>query len=273
MHAKVSTSFLVILITLLSIRGFELSSRPLSISDAYACGNEAQAALMMNGAFSVVHNSRRAFKDEIKAITYLNEAQMQQILADNQMLPFNRVVPNYYDQPRNAVLILLESWSYQYIDGLSGNNYGVTPFFDSIVEKSMVWSNAYAAGQRSIEGMQAVLTSVPLLEGRDTIGFGLEQNRLTKIAAEANRAGYNTVFMQTSKRRSFQVNAVAGSLGFDHYFGLEDFPEYKEYPEESRFGWDHDGLSFFAEYLARPENQAKPYFGFFFTGTTHEPRR
>lgn len=269
---KTAIACVAIGLSVLCIRGFEVTSKPLGVADAYTLGNEVQAGLMMNGAFSVVHNSRRALKQEIESVRYFSKESLHEIISTNAShSSFTRTIPNLYDEKRNVVLILLESWSYKYIDGLSGNNYGTTPFMDSIIEKSMIWTNAYAAGQRSIEGMQAVLTSVPLIEGREVIGYGLEQNRLTKVAAEAKKIGYNTVFMQTSKRRSFQVNAIAGLLGFEHYYGMEDFPEYRQYKEESRFGWDYDGLMFFADYLEQPKNIDKPFFGFFFTGTTHEP--
>ena len=264
-------AFVIVLLAFICIRGFEFSSRPLSISDAYSLGSEVQAALMMNGSFSVVHNTRRALKEKRNDIHYLSEEELKFMSNEWEALSFTRAIPKYYSTPRNVVFILLESWSYQYIDGLSGTQYGATPFMDTLIKDSRVWTNAYAAGQRSIEGMQAVLTSVPLLEGQDVIGFGLEQNRLTKIGTEAQQEGYNTVFMQTSKRRSFQVNAVAGALGFEHYFGLEDFPKSRDYPDDSRFGWDYEGLMFFADYLNTPKNVEAPFFGFFFTGTTHEP--
>lgn len=264
-----------ILFDLLAVRGFEFRGKPVAIADAFALGDEKQAALALNGAFSALHNLNSAIKNKEKPIVYFDKNELSNIKDSTHFLSFEREIPSYFlvnENPRNIIVILLESWSYKYIDGLSGSHFGVTPFMDGLIKKSAVWDNTFAAGQRSIEGIQAILTSVPLIEGRDTIGFGLEQQRMTSIAKEAKNKGYHTVFMQTSKRRSFHVDAIAGTLGFDEYYGMEDFPSVRDYHgEDSNFGWDYEGLSYLGSYLQSPEIKDKPVFSFFFTGTTHEP--
>lgn len=260
---------------LLFSRGFILTGKSISLVDAYSLGNEKQAALAMNGAFSVVHNVRRASKNDSKAVRYFPAEELEEFKASGDMPSFRRTIPSFYapdSQARNVVIILLESWGSAYIDALAGTNYGATPFMDSIIRQSSVWTQTYAAGQRSIEGIQAILTSVPLLEGQRTIGWGLEQNRMTTLASEAEKQGYHTVMMQTSARRSFHVDAIAGAIGFSSYYGMEDFPELRDYPVDTpTFGWDYEGLMFFADYMHRPENTSRPLFSFFFTGTSHEP--
>lgn len=272
---KLTFTLITLVVALLFGRGFILTSKPISIIDAYILDSEKQAALALNGTFSALHSMRRAAKNNINGCQYFDQTTLQEIMSQQSFSAHYRTIPTYIDRPEtppNIVIILLESWSSSYIDGLAGSDYGATPFMDSLINKSAVWSNAYAAGQRSIEGIQAILTSIPLIEGQPVIGWGLEQNRITTLADEANILGYNTVFMQTSKRRSFHVDAIAGALGFQDYFGMEDFPELREYPgEESTFGWDYEGLMFLANYLNAPEHLSKPSLAFFFTGTTHEP--
>src|SRR5690554_3369390 len=119
---------------------------------------------------------------------------------------------------------------------------------DELITKSRVWTNTFAAGQRSIEGVQAILASIPLLEGRQTLGWGLEQNRLTTLAKEADNIGYDTVMMQTSSRRSFHMDAIASLVGFNQYYGMEDFPMLRDYPVSMpAFGWDYEGLMFLSK--------------------------
>lgn len=216
---------------------------------------------------------RRANKNKGNAVQYFSEQELEAVLQQQPQVPLYRTIPPYFTnqtQP-NVVMVLLESWSSRYIDALSGTQYQATPFMNSLIAKSAVWTRTYASGQRSIEGIQAILTSIPLIEGNPVIGWGLEQNRMTTLANEANKLGYHSVFMQTSKRRSFHVDAIAGALGFNDYYGMEDFPALREYPEESSFGWDYEGLMFMADYLQQPEHLQKPFFSFFFTGTSHEP--
>lgn len=271
---RIVITIAILVLGAICARGFVLSGKPLSLIDAYVLGNEQQAALSMNGAFSAVHNMRRANKND-QPLAYFSNDELTALTQQSTLPALQRRIPSFYAQgsePRNIVIVLLESWSVQYIDGLAGTQYGATPFMDRLITQSSVWENTYAAGQRSIEGIQAILTSVPLLEGQKTIGWGLEQNRLTTLANEANALGYHSVLMQTSSRRSFHMDAIAGALGFNSYYAQEDFPALRQYPVDMpTFGWDYEGLMFFADYLNRPDFAQRPVFSFFFTGTTHEP--
>lgn len=269
---KLAFSVLGLLIATLFIRGLVLDGKTLSIADAYSLSSEQKANLAMNGAFSVVHNTRRANKN--KGVTrFFTEQELKQLEQKLEIVPFQRAIPAYDidGKHNNVVVILLESWSAEYIDGLSGTNYGATPFMDELITKSRVWTNTFAAGQRSIEGVQAILASIPLLEGRQTLGWGLEQNRLTTLAKEADNIGYDTVMMQTSSRRSFHMDAIASLVGFNQYYGMEDFPMLRDYPVSMpAFGWDYEGLMFLSQKLKQIDADS-PFFSFFFTGTTHEP--
>src|SRR5690554_3419561 len=269
---KAMFSILGVLVATLFVRGLVLDGKTISIADAYALGDERQANLAMNGAFSIIHNTRRASRNQ-GSIKYYSSDVFNNLKAELPLTSFQRKIPAYKagEQRNNIVFILLESWSANYIDGLAGTTYGATPFMDEIISKSKVWPNTYAAGQRSIEGVQAILASIPLLEGRQTLGWGLEQNRMTALAKEANNAGYHTVMMQTSSRRSFHMDAIASLVGFSEYYAMEDFPMLREYPVGMPdFGWDYEGLMYLSDYL-HSLNGDSPFFAFFFTGSSHEP--
>lgn len=248
-------------------RGMILTSRPINLSDAFTGSKLQQANLALNP----VYTSYREIKNRLKQqpLRYASQQDLQNF-AKNNPLVFQWHKPNNQPTQKNIVLILLESWSYKYIDGLSGSQYNVTPFMDSLISKSQVWDNYYAAGQRSIIGIQAILSSLPALPNQPTLGFGLELNQMSKIAEIANRYNYRTVMMQSSARRSFHMDSIANALGFQEYYGKEDIPLLREYPQEQpRFGWDYDALQFFNQKIS--EKSEKPFFAFMFTGTTHEP--
>lgn len=270
-------SVLALVLLVFSARGGLLSGKPLSLVDAHAAGNEQQAALALNGAFAVIHGLRSALNDEHTSLDFfslnaLAENTLKYAAAQDPFLQrFGDLATPRTKTDKNVVVILLESWSTEYIDGLSGSNYGVTPNMDKIISKSRVWENAYAAGQRSIEGIQAVLTSVPLLESQPVVGWGLEQNRMTRLASLLGKRGYQSVMMQSSNRRSFHMDGIAAAMGFDAYFGKEDLPLLLDYPGDiPSFGWDYEVLMHLADYLENTPEQ-KPFFAFLFTGTTHEP--
>lgn len=269
---KAAFSLVGIFLAILFVRGMVLDGKTISIADAYALGNERQANLAMNGAFSIVHNTRRASKNKGE-VKYYGWEEFKELRNKVDLAPFQRVIPAFETESKqkNIVFVLLESWSANYIDALAGTEYNATPFMDGIIKKSKVWPNTFSAGQRSIEGVQAILASIPLLEGRQTLGWGLEQNRMTSLAKEANSVGYHTVMMQTSSRRSFHMDAIASLVGFSEYYAMEDFPMLREYPVGMPdFGWDYEGLMYLSDYL-HSLNGDSPFFAFFFTGSSHEP--
>jgi phosphoglycerol transferase MdoB-like AlkP superfamily enzyme len=271
-----ATTLLAVFLLFLAGRGV-IRGMPLSTIDAFSAGGEKPAALALNGAFATLQNARKALKQEREPLRFFSPSQLEERLSQydwQRQDPMLRswAAPGQSPIPRNVVLILLESWSYRHIDGLTGGNVGATPFVDSLLARSRVWENFHAAGQRSIEGVQAVLTSVPVLPSQPPIGWGLEQNRMTRLAHLLKRYGYESFMFQTSNRRSYYMESIAEQLGFQAFFGKEDIPLVRQYPGETPMtGWDYDGLMFMADYLEHKRNPDQPFFAFFFSGTTHEP--
>lgn len=258
-------SFLVLLCLVLMARGTLGGGKPLGTVDAFKGQNLAQANLSLNGPLAAFKAAGR----QAAPLDLLDEAEAAGLSAAEPQ-PFAYRSPVAAPSGKNVVFILLEGWSYRYIDGLSGSRYGATPYLDSLVPQAQVWDRFYAAGQRSIMGIQAALTSVPALPGQANLGFGLEVNRMSRIAGIARAHGYRTLMAQTSKRRSFYMDGIAHALGFEEYYGMEDVPRLREYPDEAAYGWDYDTLQFLARKLDETGGQ-KPFFAFVFTGTTHEP--
>lgn len=247
-------------------RGLILSSRPINLSDAFTGSKLEQANLALNPVYTSYREARNRLKQQ--RLQYVSEQDLQNF-AKISPLAFRWQHPQNQPTQKNIVLILLESWSYKYIDGLSGKHYKATPFMDSLIAKSQVWDNYYAAGQRSIIGIQAILSSLPSLQNHDTLGFGLELKAMSRIADIANQHHYRTLMMQSSARRSFHMDSIANALGFQEYYGKEDVPLLRQYPQEQpRFGWDYDALQFFNQKISQGK---QPFFAFMFTGTTHEP--
>ncbi|MDP6958268.1 MAG: LTA synthase family protein, partial [Planctomycetota bacterium] len=127
----------------------------------------------------------------------------------------------------------------------------------------------YASGQRSIEGIQALLTGVPPMIGHPELAYGLEMSNLTEVGTVAQKHGYKTLFGRTAQRESFRLLTAAQRVGFKHVFGMEDVPRIRDYPTKNpRWGWDYDTLMYGLEEL---NTLGPPFLGIFFTATTHKP--
>ncbi len=261
------------LVLVLTGRGWTLYGKPVNVVHAFTSGNTAAGNLTLNGLFSAVMAS-----DATRVVNhrFFDPREARRIVAQTYPItegeyPFLRhYAPKPVPVHPNLVFVLLESWSFHYVDGLAGGHFGVTPNFDALVKQGLAFTRAYSAGQRSIEGVQATLTGIPLLIGSPYLGKGLELANISRLGDIAQRHGYRTIFVQSSHRGSFRMDAIARAAGFQEYYGMEDVPILLDYPASatSDFGWDYDTFLFTAGKLAQ---ETRPFLAYVYTGTTHEP--
>lgn len=243
----------------------------MEIIDAYADGDSAYGHLVLNGVFTTMVFSLNL--DPVNHHFFPTE-QAVAILAEERPVhdPAFPMLQRYAVTPtgRNVVFVLLESWNFDYVDSFAGRNVGATPNFDALAAEGLRFTRFYAAGQRSIEGVQATLTGIPALKGLPRIDAGIGVSNFTRLGALAGKHSYHSVFVQSSDRDSFKIQGVARAAGFAEFYGKEDIPLRLNYPDPklATFGWDYDMLQFLKERL---DAAGEPFLAYAFTGTTHTP--
>ena len=281
LQQTVSILAIITLLIILGIRGHLGRGKSLGVADVYNYAQtSAGAALTLNGAFTAYQVGRKGTQEfvngfpldqAIKITQDILIAPTEKIVEQNYPLMRQRMVAvkEPFAQNPNIFIVLLEGWNSQYIDAIGQQNFKVTPVFDEVVKNGVVFSNAYAAGQRSVFGFAAVLGSIPLVPGLPMFGYGLEMAALSPMPKHFAQAGYYTFFAQTSHRDSYRLCALASYLGMQDSYGWEDIPERLPYKEKAPFGYDYDALQFAADQIVKHNNQ--PFMGMVFTGITHEP--
>lgn len=263
--------FLVIFITMVIIGRGGFGKKPITIIDAFASGNSAYGNLVLNGVFSISHSSLKwvdinhHFFSEDKALSILFPEK--QVL--NKKFPLQKFVQKAEKQNYNLVFVLIESLSIKYVDVFASQGYGVTQNLDAVAQNGLMFTNFYAAGQRSVEGIQATLTGMPSIVGLPTISVGILAN-YSKLGHIAKDNGYSTLFVQSLKKRSFRNDAMAGSTGFLNFYGMEDMPILLDYPDKNaaKYGWDYETYMFA---LDKIDKIKKPFLTYILTSTTHTP--
>lgn len=269
---------LIILLIILGVRGHLGRGKSLGVADVYNYARTpSAAALTLNGAFTAYQVGRKGRVDVQndypvdKAIRLARE----QLFSPGEtgtyaLYPLMRES----DTPTqlkdvNIMIVLLEGWHPRFVDSLSGGSYGVTPVFDDLVKHGLTFTNAYAAGLRSIFGFAAVFGGVPLIPGLPMFGYGLELTALSPMPKNFTDAGYYTFFAQTSHRDSYRMCALASFLGAKESYGWEDIPQLLKYQDKAPFGYDYEALMFAADKIKN--RKEKNFMGMVFTGITHEP--
>ena len=275
-HSKVFFFLIILLLIFFGARG-KFIDKPFGIADAFTTSKLSSGNLSINGFFSfyrsigakkINHN----FMKREKAINIVHKAlKNEKTIYVDPKYPILRKYPdNHTKHNYNVVIILLESWSSRYIDSFNGNiGVGATPNFDNIANKGLKFTNCYANGQRSIDGITSIMTGLTVPIGLNYLGSGLELSNLTYLGKLATANGYETIASQSSNRSSFRVDAITRLAGFKKYFGAEDFPangqEQKHTPPS--FGtWDGNMYKFLANQL---NDTKQPFISFSFTSSTH----
>ncbi len=248
-----------------------VGGKVIEIIDAYDSGNSAYGHLSLNGVFTTMVFSLNL--DQVNH-HFFPAGQAVAILGEERTVsdPAWPMVQRHDLTPtgRNVVFVLLESWNFDYVDSFAGKGVGATPNFDALAAEGLKFTRFYAAGQRSIEGVQATLTGIPALKGLPRIDAGIGVSNFTRLGALAAQHGYHTVFVQSSDRDSFKIQGVARAAGFAEFYGKEDIPLLLNYPDPAlaTFGWDYDMLQFLK---GRIDAAGRPFLAYAFTGTTHTP--
>ena len=269
--------FLLIVVLMVVVGRGKLTGKTMGVTDAFASSKVASGNLALNGFFSIAR-SRKATKVSLALTPEEAKANVTQVLMSSETqfqdndypllrsyISDDRALP---DKP-NVVIVLLESWSGQYIDGFSENHLGLTPNFEALAKDGIRYTNFYANGQRSIEGVTAMLTGIPSLPYSNVLGHGLELSNRTYLGGLAKANGYSTLAMQSSNRSSFRLDSIAKIAGFDEYYGAEDIPHlgWETGDKAPSFGvWDNDMLNF---YLSKISELKPPFLTFAFTASTH----
>lgn len=274
----------ILMIALLSItlliRG-GLGRKPLDIVDAFVEGRPSAAYLSLNGPFTMgrallnthkVKTDFFAWDEAVRRTQELVLAPGERLLAGNDY-PLLRARTTTIARKPNVVVLMLESWDAAHVDALrhsmSLKPFGVTPNFDALAHQGLLFTRFYANGERSMDGLAALVAGIPTLPGTAYLGMGMEQNRMAYLGHMAQQEGYEPIFLQSSKRGSFHVDSIAAMAGFTRYLGSEDIPATGHSKKTTERGaWDHDT---FQEANKLFEQAKKPFVGFVFTASTHLP--
>jgi len=256
----------ILIVGFLAIRG-NIGLKPISIVDAFSAGSVSQGQLRLNGFFSMTRSHAKL--SNLSHIYYKPEEVKNNLGLPNSEYPFLKQYSDSRKTGHNIILLILESWTPEYLASYEGTDETLTPNFDQMARNGLKFEEFYASGQRSIEGIQAILTGVPPMIGHPELAYGLEMSNLTEVGTVAQKHGYKTLFGRTAQRESFRLLTAAQRVGFTHIFGMEDVPRIRDYPTKNpRWGWDYDTLMYGLEEL---NTLGPPFLGIFFTATTHKP--
>ena len=231
---------------------------PIDIVNAGAVTDPGRAALVLNTPFTVIKSLSKHPLEEQK---FFSDAQLGAIIDPVHQFDGDG------NGSQNVVVILLESFAKEYTK--LGGKQSYTPFLDSLMDHSLVFTNAYANAVKSIEGIPAVLSSIPSMMDNPFINSVYANNRQTSFASLLGAEGYNTAFFHGGSNGTMNFTDWASAAGYQHYFGRDEYGNDSDY--DGYWGiWDEPFLQYTAEKLNQTD---QPFHAAVFTLSSHHPFR
>ncbi|WP_163409115.1 LTA synthase family protein [Flavobacterium ajazii] len=186
------------------------------------------------------------------------------------------------EENRNIVFILVESLSGKFMQEF-GNKEKITPFLDSLAQKSIFFSNLYATGTRTVRGMEAVTLCIPPTPGQSIIKRP-ENTGLYTVNSVFRLKGYDSNFFYGGDGYFDNMNDYFGGNGFNIYDrgrgsilndainATRNNIEDSEVTFENAWGiCDEDIFNKMLSVADKQYAAKKPFFNFVMTTSNHRP--
>ena len=245
--------------------GFRHSTRPITLSNAGEFVKHAnEVSIVLNTPFAIL---RTLGKTKIQKIRYFDSDEEAEAVYSPVHIPTDTARLH----PYNVVIIILESFSKEFIGALNTDKpgyKGYTPFLDSLIRHSKTFTHSFANGRKSIDGLPSIIASIPSVD----IPYVLtpfSNNRIGGLGTLLKEKGYHTSFFHGAPNGSMGFNSFMNLAGFDHYYGMSEYGNDADY--DGMWGiWDD---KFFSFYFNTLNTFPEPFVSTIFSVSSHHPFR
>lgn len=165
----------------------------------------------------------------------------------------------------NVVLFILESFTADVVEALGGEK-GVTPNLDSLIQHGILFTNIYAQGFRTDQGLAAVLSGFPAQPNFSIIMQPEKFQKLNFLSKALANAGYHNSFFYGGETGFANMKAYLIDGGIDKITDKSTFTK-----DQMNAKWGaHDGFVFQTQ-AQKTGNESSPFFSVILSLSSHEP--
>lgn len=172
------------------------------------------------------------------------------------------------ENQKNVVLITIESYSAEFLK-MYGNEQNITPFLDSLATKSLLFTNLYAVGNRTVRGLEAVTLCLPPTAGESVVKREDNKNKFSTGNLFKQR-GYNTKYLYGGDAFFDNMQSFFGGNGYE-IIDKKSFSE-NEITFSNIWGvCDEDMYNKAISLMNEEATLNKPFFNHIMTVSNHRP--
>jgi phosphoglycerol transferase MdoB-like AlkP superfamily enzyme len=239
----------------LGIRG-GLQRIPIVLLDAAAYASPKYIPIVINTPFSFLKSIEL---NEIKNVHYYDDEKLKEIFN-----PIHKPDTGEFKKI-NICVIILESFSKEYT-GIS-NRKSYTPFLDSLMKVSTVFTNAIANAKTSIDGIPAIISGIPCFLEDKYLNSRYSNNQIESLPSLLKEKGYQSTFFHGGTNGTMNFDSYAKIAGYDSYYGRKEYNNEKDYDGQ----WGIFDEPFLKQMVKEINLYNEPFFVSVFTLSSHNP--
>ena len=229
--------FLLLPLLLLLLMGIRSSfgQRPANLSDAMFSPNRLLNEITKNSTYSLIRaiyaNKRYETKMDINDYGRMSpEEAMARVkkrlhIADGgETSPFARFVKSNFQpsNPQNLVIFLQESMGAQFVQ-VTGGAEGITPNINELSRESILFTDLYSNGTRSIRGIAGTVSGNFSIPGQGVLKRNRSQTDFFTLSSLLKPHGYYTMFLYGGESRFDNMKGWFYGNGFDRVIDQDQF--------------------------------------------------
>ena len=257
-------SVLLLALTFLLIRG-GLRGSPITQSMAYFSKEQLLNQAAVNTEWNLLRSSLSERMARTNPYVYFDPKSAEQLIRELYTPEKDSTLQILKTNKPNVVLVIIESFTADLTHTL-GNEAGITPHFDSLMHKGILFDRIYASGNRTDKGVIASLAGFPTLASGSVVKWPEKMQKLPAISQALYKNGYQTSFY------------YGGESEFDNYKAFILSHDYQRLIDRNNFKgndlqstWGKYDETVFARQLKDMNSEKQPFFSTVLTLTNHEP--
>ena len=172
------------------------------------------------------------------------------------------------EKPLHVVLVVMESFTGRLVGALGGSP-ALTPELDRLASQGVLFENCIATGERTVQGLEAIVSSFPSLPGVSSIRRPQALQGFDTLATTLRARGYDTLFLYGGQGIFDDMRGFFVRNGFDVFLEERDFPD-----PVFRGAWGASDEDVFRRALREIEQRAaagRPTLAVILTVSLHAP--
>ncbi len=171
-------------------------------------------------------------------------------------------------RPYNVMLVTVESLSASFL-GSFGNDKNLTPFLDDLAKQSLLFTNMYATGTRTVYGLSALTLSIPPLPGNSIVRRPHNEGMFS-LGGVLAREGYENKFIYGGYGYFDNMNYFFAHNGYQ----IVDRASFSGAETTFSNAWGVADEDLYNKAIAEADKSAakgKPFFQMLMTTSNHRP--